>query len=455
MSPPARFEVWGIPGLPEVRPGDDLAGLVAAALHDAATSGDDAGAGLADGDILVVTSKIVSKAEGRIRTGVDRDEAIDAEAVRTVSEWATPRGRTRVVETRHGFVMAAAGVDASNVTPGTIVLLPEDPDTSARRLRDGIRNRLGVRVGVIVTDTAGRVWRNGVVDLAIGAAGVVTLDDLRGRADPYGNDLGVTMVAVADEIAGATELVRTKLSGVPVAVVRGLSHLVLPLTGAAGAQAGTGGGGIPDPGASVLVRPSAEDRFRLGTPESMREAVANRRTVRSFTADPVDPAMIRRAIGAALTAPSPGAADQPPVRFVILESDSARTSLAAALAGRQPAGATEPALPAAACVVIPCLANDDAAARDRMGSNAVFQADADPAMILAAGAAVENMLIALAADGLGAVWIFPDPALTDAASATLDLPPGWMPVGAVAVGRPAAPGAAHPALPVDEFTIER
>src|SRR5690606_25081597 len=140
--------IVGVPGMPEVRPGDDLVGLLAAGLADGAIH-------LADGDIVVVTSKIVSKAEGRVRAGVDREEAIDAESVRTVAEWTTPNGRTRIAETRHGFVMAAAGVDASSVEPGSVVLLPLDPDASARALREGLRQRFGAQVGVVVTDTAG------------------------------------------------------------------------------------------------------------------------------------------------------------------------------------------------------------------------------------------------------------------------------------------------------------
>jgi coenzyme F420-0:L-glutamate ligase/coenzyme F420-1:gamma-L-glutamate ligase len=144
-----------------------------------------------------VTSKVVSKAEGRVLHADDREKAIDAETVRVVAR----RGRTRIVETRQGLVMAAAGVDASNTPAGTILLLPEDSDASARAIRTGLRDALGVDVGVIVTDTFGRPWRTGVTDVAIGAAGVRVLDDLRGGTDTHGNPLSVTVVATADELA--------------------------------------------------------------------------------------------------------------------------------------------------------------------------------------------------------------------------------------------------------------
>lgn len=217
MNPPVEpaeapsYRVWALPGLPEVTAGDDLAKLIASVSPE-----------LVDGDVLLVTSKIVSKAEGRLIAADDREEAIDAETVRVVAR----RGTLRIVENRQGLVMAAAGVDASNTLPGTVLLLPEDPDASARRIRSGLREALGVDVGVVVTDTFGRPWRSGLTDVAIGAAGVRVLDDLRGGTDAHGNPLSATVVATADELAAAGDLVKGKASGLPVAVVRGLPHVV-------------------------------------------------------------------------------------------------------------------------------------------------------------------------------------------------------------------------------------
>ena len=183
-----------VTGLPEITAGSDLAALIADAAPD-----------LRDGDILVVTSKIVSKAEGRVMAA-SREQAIEAETARVVAR----RGATTIAQTRHGLVLAAAGVDESNTAPGTVVLLPEDPDESARRLRKALHARTGRTVGVVITDTMGRPWRAGQTDNAIGAAGVTPVRDYRGEADTFGNILEVTVAAVADEIAAAADLVKGK-----------------------------------------------------------------------------------------------------------------------------------------------------------------------------------------------------------------------------------------------------
>jgi coenzyme F420-0:L-glutamate ligase len=240
----ARLEILPVHGVGELRPGDDLAGELV--KH----------ADLRDGDVLVVTSKVVSKVEGRlVAVGSSdpdereriRQEAIAAETMRLVAR----RGPLRIVQTRHGLVMAGAGVDASNVASDEIALLPEDPDRSAAALRDAIRERTGVTVGVIISDSMGRPWRDGITDLAIGVAGLSALFDARGLPDSYGNPLAVTTVAVADEIAAAADLVKGKLTGIPAAIVRGLD------------LSDDGLGSAP------LIRGADDDLFRLGTAEAI------------------------------------------------------------------------------------------------------------------------------------------------------------------------------------------
>ena len=204
-----RIEVLAVAGLPEVRPGDDLAALIAGATN------------LADGDVVVVTQKVVSKAEDRlvdIDPEVGHGRLVERESVRILRR----RGDLVIAETEHGFVCANAGVDLSNVEAGQAALLPVDSDRSARRIRDALRHRFSVNVAVVVSDTFGRPWRRGVTDVAIGCAGLRPVVDLRGTTDALGRELQVTEVAVVDEIAAAAELVMGKAAGVPVAVVRGI-----------------------------------------------------------------------------------------------------------------------------------------------------------------------------------------------------------------------------------------
>lgn len=236
-----------VTGLGEVTAGTDLAAELAAC------------ADLADGDVLLVTSKVVGKAEGRaVRSG--KEHALLRETDRVVAR----RGPTTIVRTHHGLVLAGAGIDASNTEPGTVVLLPEDPDRSARLLREALAAATGHNVAVLVTDTAGRAWREGQTDLAVGAAGLEVVHDYAGRGDGYGNVLTVTAPAVADELAAAGDLVKGKLDRCPAAVVRGLAGLVLPA-------------GEHGPGARALVRPEERDMFGYGAREAVHRAVAGRR----------------------------------------------------------------------------------------------------------------------------------------------------------------------------------
>ena len=235
------FSIEGVEGVPEIGTGDDLAAIIVGAVS------------LEEGDILVITSKIVSKAEGRVIAAADREQAITDETVRVVATREYEGGVTRIVENRQGIIGAAAGVDASNAPDGTVLLLPIDPDASARALATGIRSLTGLGIGVILSDTLGRPWRDGQTDIAIGAAGVHVFDDLRGATDAAGKLLAVTMPCVADEIAGAAELVKGKSAGIPVAVVRGLDRYV---------------GALDLPGARSIQRPAERDLFRIGADEA-------------------------------------------------------------------------------------------------------------------------------------------------------------------------------------------
>ena len=422
---PQGLQVLPVAGLPDFRPGDDLAGAIATAAP-----------WIVDGDVLVVTSKAVSKVEGRLVASPTDPEArenfrrdlIDTETVRLVAQV----GRTKIVENKLGIVAAAAGIDASNVRLDEIALLPEDPDASAAALVAAFAAN-GIRVGVVISDTQGRAWRNGVTDVAIGAAGVSVLQDHRGGVDAFGNELVVTQVGLGDEIAAAGDLVKGKLAAVPVAVVRGLDAP-----------------GAGDHTARSLIRPYDEDLFRLGTDLSIlqgrREAVLVRRTVRSFTGAPVDQEVLRRCIATALTAPAPH--HTRPVRFVLVREH--RQALLQSMLAEWEADLAADGWPddriarrtargqilhQATEIVIPFVTGDG-----RHDYPDQRRRDAERTMFkVAGGAAVQGLLVALAAEGLGSAWISSTIFAPVVVRSVLGLPEDWEPLGTIGIGHPADP----------------
>lgn len=437
----ARIEILPVAGLPEFRPGDDLGAAIAGAAP-----------WLRDGDVVVVTSKVVSKCEGRIVPAPDdpeerdrlRRNLIEQEAVRVLAR----RGRTLITENKQGLIQAAAGVDGSNVASTELVLLPTDPDASAAGLRAAIAERCGVTVAVIVTDTMGRAWRNGQTDTAIGSAGIAVLHGYAGVLDGHGNELVVTEVAVADEIAAAADLVKGKLTGVPVAVLRGLD--------------------VRDDGstAAALLRSGEDDLFWLGTGESIelgrRQAQLLRRSVRRFADAPVEPDLIESAVAEALTAPAPH--HTRPVRFVWLTDRARRVRLLdrmkdawrAHLAsdGRPPEEIERRVsrgqiLYDAPEVVIPFVV-----ATEATGAHSYPDPERTAAehtmFTVAAGAAVQALLVALAVRSVGSCWIGSTIFAPDVVRDALELPADWEPLGAIAIGYPAEPPSPRdPAPPGD------
>ncbi|MGB3331486.1 MAG: coenzyme F420-0:L-glutamate ligase [Mycobacterium sp.] len=439
----AKVEILPVTGLGEFRPGDDLA----AALAEAAPW-------LADGDIVVVTSKVVSKCEGRIVPAPHDAEArdalrrqlVEAEAVRVLAR----KGRTWITENRLGLVQAAAGVDGSNVGSDELALLPVDPDGSAAALRAGLAESLGVSVAVLITDTMGRAWRHGQIDLAIGASGLSVLNGYAGSVDRHGNELVVTEVAVADELAAAADLVKGKLTDVPVAVVRGVTS--------------------PDNGstAAALVRSGPEDLFWLGTAEAIEvgrgQAQLLRRSVRSFAGEPVPAQLITDAMAEALTAPAPH--HTRPVRFVWLQTPSVRTRLLDAMAqqwrsdltgdGKSPESidarvSRGQILYDAPEVVIPMMVPDGA----HHYPDAARTAAEHTMFTVAVGAAVQGLLVALAVRGVGSCWIGSTIFTPELVRTELDLPPDWEPLGAIAIGYPTDPPEPRAPADVGDLLVRR
>jgi coenzyme F420-0:L-glutamate ligase / coenzyme F420-1:gamma-L-glutamate ligase len=434
----AAIEILPVAGLPEFRPGDDLAAALAAAAP-----------WLRDRDVVVVTSKVLSKCEGRLVAAPEdpeeRDELrrrlVDNEAVRVLAR----KGRTLITENQLGLVQAAAGVDGSNVGRSELALLPVDPDGSAATLRAALRAKLGVDVAVVITDTMGRAWRNGQIDAAIGAAGLAVLHGYSGAIDEHGNELVVTEIAVADEVAAAADLVKGKLTAMPVAVVRGLT--------------------VADDGTTArdLLRSGPEDLFWLGTAEAIemgrRQAQLLRRSVRRFSAEPVPPELIEAAVAEALTAPAPH--HTRPVRFVWLRTAATRTRLLDRMQDKWRADLAGDGKPADAIdrrvargqilydapeVVIPMLVPEGA----HTYSDAERTEAEHTMFTVAVGAAVQALLVALAVRGVGSCWIGSTIFAADLVRAELELPPDWEPLGGIAIGYPVEPeGLRDPVNPGD------
>lgn len=450
------FTVLALPIEHRFQPGDDLAAILGDSLAQAQWP--DGSSGMAEGDIVVVTSKVVAKCEGRIVQAASRDEVIDGQTARLVATKTTPRGVTKIVQTHDGLVLAAAGVDASNTTPGTVVLLPADSDSSAGRLRAELEQRFGARLAVIVTDTMGRPWRLGVTDVAIGASGIRVLDDFTGREDEYGNTLEMTVVAVADEIAAAVDLATGKLGGAPFAIVRGLGDHVRDEAS----------------GARDVVRPLEEDLFPLGSAEAIREgargAVAARRTIRQFTDERVDPASLDAAIEAAVLAPAPHHSE--PFRFIVLRDDDPdqqriRLNLLDAMRAAWIADlssiddkpedeidrrvARGDILRTAPVVIVPIV--DLAAGAHAYPDERRRAAERDLFMV-AGGAAVQNLMIQLATEDLGSAWISSTMFAPHIVREHFSLGPGAVPLGAIAVGHPAQGAKDRPARIAADYLID-
>jgi coenzyme F420-0:L-glutamate ligase/coenzyme F420-1:gamma-L-glutamate ligase len=411
--------------MPEVVPGDDLADLLAEAI---------APMDPVEGDVVVITQKVVSKAEGRVAAAADRDAVVAAESVRVVAR----RGDLVIAETAHGFVCANAGVDASNVADGLLTLLPEDPDGSARRLREGLASRLGLeRLGVVITDTFGRPWREGLVDVAIGVAGMPAALDLRGTPDHAGRELEVTVMALADQVAAAAGIVMGKAERVPAALVRGIVWEV---------ETGS---------AAELVRAPADDLFR----ESPLQSLQARRTIRTFGPGEVPRAVVAEAVAAACTAPAPH--HTRPWRFVALDTAPAKRALLGAIAEawradlRGDATAEEvierrltrsdEVLGVAPTLIVPLVRFDGAHPypdQERAGAEREM-------FLLAGGAAIQTLLLALHDQGYASCWISSTLFCQEETRAALGLDDGWYALGTVACGPMPEGGATRPRPPID------
>jgi coenzyme F420-0:L-glutamate ligase/coenzyme F420-1:gamma-L-glutamate ligase len=426
-------EVLPVRGIPEVESGADLAALVGRAI---------AGTGLSlrDGDVVAVTQKIVSKAEGRVVP--EEPDGKAAWVARESRRVVAARDELVIAETRHGFVCANAGVDASNVAEGYLTLLPEDPDASAEAMRRDLSAQTGANVAVVVTDTFGRPWREGLVNVAIGCAGLPALVDLRGTKDATGRVLEATVVALADEVAAASGLVMGKAEGIPAAIVRGIR--------AEG----------PPQAAASLVRPAGEDLFR----ESPLQALHARRSIRSFGPGEVDPEAVRAAVAAACTAPAPH--HTRPWLFVASGPGPLRKRLLAAMAKAWTAdlrgdGTTQGVierrlaksdslLGEAPMLIVPFIRLSGAHAYpDRERASAERDM-----FVLSGGAAIQTLMLALHAEGLASCWVSSTLFCQEETRQALGVDDEWIPLGSVAVG-PSPPEGPPPRPRIEPETYLR
>ena len=412
-----RIEIFPVEGLPEIEEGTDLATLIA----DRST--------VRDGDVVVVTSKVISKAEGRVVEidPADREGARSAVAARESKRIVARRDDLIIAETAHGFVCANAGVDGSNLPPDRLALLPLDPDGSATRLRRDLAQR-GADVGVVISDTFGRAWRTGQTNVAIGVAGIRPMRDHRGDKDTFGSLMEATIIAVADEIAAGAELVMGKTEGVPVAIVRGLSK-----------------DAFGEGSSQELIRPAEEDLFRTGTMETIEE----RRSVRAFSSKTVPRAAVERAVVAAATAPAPHGSRAPkPWRFVWLRNETPRGRFldAMATAWRQDLEADRVperliferltrsrTMLEGAPVLLACFTTLEHVDRYLDAKRLLAERE----MFLAStGAALQNLMLALNAQGVASCWLSTSLFCSEESAVALGLGPEWQAVGCVIAGYP-------------------
>lgn len=390
------IEIVPIRGIPEVTPGDDLGAILRRALTDQ-------GLLLQDGDVVVVTQKVVSKAEGRVvPEGHDGKAGWVAKETRRV---VARRDDLVIAETRHGFVCANAGVDASNVAEGYLTLLPEDPDGSAERIREALGAWSDADVAVVITDTFGRPWRQGLVNVAIGCAGLPALVDLRGTKDATGRVLESMVDAYADQVAAASGLVMGKADGVPAALVRGLHAEGAPLP------------------ASALVRPAREDLFR----ESLLQAVVAGSEVTAFGPGEVPPDVVQEALLAAGS--SARSADRESWILVDVARGQPRTRLVGA------AHADAARILTSAPVVVVGLSEPRA---EPVADSPTRKSDRD-ALLISGGAALQNLMLAFRALGLASGWIPPTQLRPDEVRRALGVAGTVVVLGAVTAGWPPTP----------------